>query len=194
MLLSGIIAVLVYFAILLARRKRSLHQIKIPLSACGAAAVLLLLMALILSGTQSEPDMEAPDFSLEDLEGNTWKLSELEDYTVVLNFWATWCPPCRSEFPDFSEFNAETDDSVLLLKINLTASEEDIQSVREFIEARDAAYPVLLDREGEAAQLFEVQSIPLTWFISPGGRVARIHRGPISLRELRSGLRAAEGP
>lgn len=113
-------------------------------------------------------DEPAPDFALTDLDGNEWRLSELTGKVVVLNYWATWCGPCRAEFPHYSELVADYagDDQVVFLAISTDANPSD---VREFLDAGGYDFTVLYD-EGSATD-FHVTGIPQHFVIGPTGLI-----------------------
>ena len=113
-------------------------------------------------------DRVAPDFSLTDTEGNQWRLSELIGKVVVLNYWATWCGPCRQEFPHYSSLvdsYASADDVVFLA----ITTDEDHSLTREFLGENDYRFTVLFD-EGSATD-FHVTGIPAHFILGPEGRV-----------------------
>jgi peroxiredoxin len=107
-------------------------------------------------------------FTLEDLHGKSWTLGDLRAKVVVVNFWATWCPPCRKEMPDldalYNRFKAQ---GLVVLAI----SDEDAAKVRPFIAERRVAYPVLLDPGRKVNELFRVEGIPKTFVYDRDGRM-----------------------
>ena len=113
-------------------------------------------------------DRVAPDFDLTDTEGNQWRLSELEGKVVVLNYWATWCGPCRQEFPHYSSMvdAYSSADDVVFLAIT---TDEDQSLTREFLRENDYRFTVLFD-EGSATD-FHVTGIPAHFIIGPEGRI-----------------------
>lgn len=119
----------------------------------------------------------APKFALVELEGE--KAFELESVlgkrVVVLDFWATWCPPCVEGLPQLAEVaKSFKDKDVTLFAVNL---QEDAQTIREFLEARELELPVLLDAQGEVAGKYDVSGIPQTVLIGLDGRVHVVHTG-----------------
>ena len=113
-------------------------------------------------------DRLAPDFSLTDTEGNQWRLSELHGKVVVLNYWATWCGPCRQEFPHYSTLvdSYASADDVVFLAITM---DEDYSLTREFLGENDYRFTVLFD-EGSATD-FHVNRVPAHFILGPEGRV-----------------------
>lgn len=107
------------------------------------------------------------DFSLENLSGGTERLSDVRGNLVFLNFWATWCPPCREEMPSMERLQAEmTGRPFRILAINV---QEDPPTVRSFVEEFGYTFPILLDRTGQVAANYSVRGIPTSYFILPDG-------------------------
>jgi len=129
-------------------------------------------------GREESPSLGylAPDFTLFDLEGRAITLSELEGKPVLLNFWATWCPPCRAEMPALQEFHERYGDQVTLLGINWA---EDPETVRRFLERYGITYPNVLDRQGKAFVLYRLTGIPTTFFLDEERVVRGVWLGPL---------------
>jgi len=108
------------------------------------------------------------DFTLADLQGKSWTLSELRGKVVIVNFWATWCPPCRKEMPDLDALYARFKDQGLVV---LAISDEDPGKVRPFIAERRIAYPILLDPGRKVNDLFQVEGIPKTFVYDRDGKM-----------------------
>jgi|SRR5690625_371045 len=120
----------------------------------------------------------APDFELSTLEGETMRLSDFRGEPVMLNFWATWCPPCRAEIPDMQKFYEDKD--VTILAVNLYGSEQDKDDVPEFIEEFGMTFPVLLDEESKVSTKYNIQPIPTTYLINSDGRIHNLAFGPLN--------------
>lgn len=125
--------------------------------------------------TYSLEKKEAPGFTLSDLEGKSHNLNQYKGKWVVLNFFATWCPPCREEMPEFVEY-AQSHKDIIFLAINL---KEQIQKVESFAQEYKIPFPILLDADGEAANLYKVRAIPVTVIIDPEGKVKDITVGSV---------------
>lgn len=131
-------------------------------------------------------DMPIIDFELEDLEGSKVRLSDLKGKAVFLNFWATWCPPCREEMPHMQEFYEKYKDSgVVILAVNsnqlenqgIDNSERAENKAREFIEQGGYTFPVLLDRDGEVWNIYMQRGIPVTYMIDKEGIIRYMKPG-----------------
>ena len=112
----------------------------------------------------------APDFMLEDTEGRLHHLSDYRGRTVIVNFWATWCPPCREEIPSMNRaWHKLSGDGVVFLAINMGEDEDTI-----FIFTADypADFPLLLDRTGEVIAQWPVKGLPTTYIVAPDGTIA----------------------
>ncbi|RKQ30801.1 TlpA family protein disulfide reductase [Oceanobacillus halophilus] len=116
-----------------------------------------------------EQGQVAPDFELTTLNGETAKLSDFRGKRVFINFWATWCPPCRAEMPDMQELYENKD--VEILAVNLTASEKSEEGVVEFVEDYGLTFPILMDVEGQVESLFQVSAYPTSYLVDSEGRI-----------------------
>lgn len=112
----------------------------------------------------------APNFELQSLDGEQVKLSDYRGSPVMINFWATWCPPCRAEMPDMEKFHQDTD--VVILAVNLTNSEARLVDVRNFVKDYELTFDVLLDTDVMVADLYAIQPIPTTYMIDPDGVIS----------------------
>jgi peroxiredoxin len=112
---------------------------------------------------------ERANFTLKDLDGNTWTLQNLQGKVVLVNFWATWCPPCRKEMPDLDELSTELKAKGLVV---LAISNEEPQKVRAFAAEHRYRFPLLLDTDGNVSKHFRVEGIPKTFIYNRDGRLA----------------------
>ena len=140
----------------------------------GLALLLTGLGFFLLSyfRTPSLPD-QAPDWTLKDVNGETVSLSDFQGQTVVLNFWATWCGPCRTEIPAFSAFAKENPD-IPVLGISIDNASPGV--VKRAAKSLGITYPVLM-ADSRIQQDYKVGSIPMTVIVDPQGQVKDVHLG-----------------
>lgn len=137
----------------------------------------------------------APDFTVVDAEGNSVALSDHLGQPVVLNFWASWCGPCKSEMPAFDAVSAELAGQVQFMMVNLTdGNRETMDSATAFIAAEGYSFPLLFDTEAAAATAYAVRSIPMTLFIDAEGRIQAYSAGAIDEDLLRQGIDLITAP
>jgi peroxiredoxin len=108
------------------------------------------------------------DFTLQDLRGQTWNLKSLRGRVVLVNFWATWCPPCRKEIPDLESLYRRFEKQGLVI---LGISDDDVNKIKPYVVAHDMTYPVLLDSRREISSLFAVEGIPASFVYDRSGKL-----------------------
>lgn len=122
-----------------------------------------------------------PEIELETLNGESFKLSELKGKKVILNFWATWCPPCKEEMPEMQEFYNEYKDEVEIIAINSTSDEQKVQDVHDYINQYNYTYTIPMDVDGKAMKDYNIFSYPTTYFIGTDGKVQQLRKiGPMT--------------
>ena len=136
----------------------------------GAAALLVLLLAVLMNSRAAAAPEWAPQIELIDYEGTTHKLSDFRGQTVLLNFWASWCGPCRSELPELARLAREYEGKARFIGVNLTVR-DDVRVSKALLKKVNVPYLNLLDQQGKAAIDFRVQAIPTTFLIDPEGKV-----------------------
>lgn len=127
----------------------------------------------------------APDFELKTIEGKTMKLSEQKGKKVFLNFWATWCPPCKAEMPDMENFYKENKNNQFeILAVNYTSQEKSKEVVANFIKDYDLSFPVLLDENASIGNKYQVFTIPTTFVIDTKGIIQKKIVGPLTTEKM----------
>ena len=123
----------------------------------------------------------APDFTVTDGGGNRVSTADLSGKPVILNFWATWSPPCRSELPAFDKLYRQYGNEVSFMMIDLTDGyRETVEGVKKFISENGYTFPVYYDTEGSAAEAYNVSSIPFTVAVGRNGNIVGTHLGAMS--------------
>jgi peroxiredoxin len=123
----------------------------------------------------------APDFELSDLNNQRVRLSALRGKPILLNFWASWCPPCRKEMPDLQQFFSSYGDRISVIGIN---SNDRVEIVREFLSRYGITYINLLDTDGKVFVLYELTGLPTSFFIDESGIVRGIWLGSMSIADM----------
>lgn len=130
----------------------------------------------------------APDFTLQTLEGESLSLSDLRGKAVVLNFWATWCPPCQGEMPELqAAYDDHASGGLVVLGVNQA---EEMATVQAFLDDRGLTFPIVLDSQYEASQRYQVNSLPTTFFIDRNGVIREIVVGQMNAALLEQQLRS----
>ncbi|MBE6813498.1 MAG: redoxin domain-containing protein [Ruminococcaceae bacterium] len=132
-----------------------------------------------IAGTQNANT--APDFTVYDADGNAHKLSDYKGKPVVVNFWASWCGPCKIELPAFQDKWEEYGDQVEFLMVNLVDNaSETLTSAQNFLATTDYTFPVYFDTEQSAAYTYSIYSIPTTIFVDVDGNLVNTAKGMLS--------------
>jgi cytochrome c biogenesis protein CcmG, thiol:disulfide interchange protein DsbE len=130
----------------------------------------------------------APDFALKSLDGSTVSLSDLRGKPLMVNFWATWCPPCKEEMPVFqAAYEKYRDQGFEFVGIDM---KEDERTVRNFVEEGGYTWTFLLDTTGQASNSYRVSAVPTTYFIDREGIIQGMFLGAISKSVLESRLQS----
>ena len=142
-----------------------------------------------LGQQQEEQANLAPDFTVYDADGNEVKLSDFVGKPTVVNFWASWCGPCKSEMPAFQEKYEALGDQVNFLMVNMTdGNRETVDKASVYIGQQGYTFPVYFDTDSDAAMTYQVYSIPSTYFIGASGEAVAYATGAIDAATLQAGL------
>lgn len=122
----------------------------------------------------------APDFTLTTLDGKEVQLSDLKGKKVIVNFWATWCPPCKAEMPHMQNYYDEfsQDENVEILAVNLTSGDK-VESVQNFVKDYGLTFPIPMDEAGTVGHTYEAITIPTSYMIDSNGRIQNKVVGPM---------------
>lgn len=120
----------------------------------------------------------APDFELETMDGEVVKLSDYKGEKILLNFWATWCPPCRAEMPDMQKYHDNHEEGIILA-VNLIDTEQSVESVEKFLDEYEITFDILADEKSEVTQIYEAYGLPTSYFIDAEGRIHKKAVGAI---------------
>jgi len=143
-------------------------------------AVLMLLATACADGSDAGPPV--PDLAYETFDGDQASLADLAGEPAVVNFWASWCPPCVAEMPDFERVHLDVRDEVRFVGIN---TQDSLPEAQRLVEETGVTYDLGLDPNGELFREFGVVSMPSTFFVTDEGTVAHRHAGLLTEAQLR---------
>lgn len=130
----------------------------------------------------AEPGRAAPNFRLQSPDGGVSTLDSFRGKYVLLNFWASWCGPCRGETPDLQALSERQSAKLTVLGVN---QQEDAAAAKQFMAQFNLSYPIVLDSSGDVSQAYRVSGLPMSFLIDPDGVVKKIYVGRISSDDLR---------
>ena len=131
----------------------------------------------------------APNFTAYDADGNAYQLSDFHGKPVILNFWASWCGPCKMEMPDFDEKYQQYGDQIHFVMVNLTdGAQETVETASKFIADAGYQFPVYFDTEYSGAIAYGVNAVPVTYFIDAEGNFVAWQQGVLSADNLQIGI------
>jgi peroxiredoxin len=123
---------------------------------------------------------QAPDFTLTSIEGQEVKLSDFKGRKVMLNFWATWCPPCKAEMPAMQQLFNQANGYMEILAINIDPQND----VAGFVHEHELTFPILLDETGKVNENYSIISIPTTILINEKGMIEKKQIGAMTLEQM----------
>ncbi|MDD2921296.1 MAG: TlpA disulfide reductase family protein [Anaerolineales bacterium] len=155
----------------------------------GAAWIAYAANFTSASGNTSAPQtgFTAPDFMLQSIDGKTYALSEFKGSAVLVNLWATWCPPCRAEMPAIEKMYREyQDQGFVVLAVNMTY-QDDSAAVLPFAQEYNLTFPILLDEKSVVGSAYQLRSLPTSYFINRAGVISEVVvGGPMAEALLRT--------
>ena len=122
-------------------------------------------------------NFRAPEFTLTALDGESVSLNDLRGKVILVNFWATWCPPCRSEMPDIAAAYQAHRNNFVVLGINQAESRD---AAKQFADEFHLTFPILLDTTGSVGRQYQVQALPTSYFIDPSGIIRAANLGQMN--------------
>ena len=126
---------------------------------------------------------EPVDFELEGLDGKTYRLSDYRGKWVLVNYWATWCPPCREELPELEVFHSNhKDKDAVVLGVAMERIKK--EKLQKFVDDQFLSYPILLMQPAASTELGRVPGLPTSYLIDPQGELAARQVGPVTLQDL----------
>ncbi|WP_138495548.1 TlpA family protein disulfide reductase [Paenibacillus pinistramenti] len=155
---------------------------------CSITITLWSGQAAAAKGTGLEIGKTAPAFELKGLDGQTYRVEGRRDKVLLLNFWASWCEPCRLEAPDLEHLAEKYETELDLYGVNVTAYDEEAQ-VKSFVEQYGVHYPILMDRKEKVYAKYEGQAFPTQVLIGRDGLVRDIIIGLLPPEELEERIR-----
>ncbi|MFP4198739.1 MAG: TlpA family protein disulfide reductase [Halanaerobium sp.] len=164
--------------------KKKISILLITILVLGALSVFYFQdsnSAVVQAEVGTESGMEAPDFTLKNTDDKEVDLSDYRGQKVFLNFWASWCPPCREEMPDMQKLHEEYGEEVVILAVNVG---EGKSTAVNFMKKNDLDFSVLLDTDKNTAQNYLVRGIPTSYFLNEDGIIEEKVVGAVSYEKM----------
>lgn len=164
------------------KKKRSIIRGVILVILVGAIVFTIYNTATQDKAQALQIGTKAPDFELVDLDGNTVRLSDYKGQGVFLNFWGTWCPPCKKEMPAMNrQYQEYKDKGVHVLSVNIAQSEFEVEN---FASNYGLNFPIVIDKSKSVMQAYSVKPLPTTVLINPEGKVTKVITGEMSEQQI----------
>ena len=141
-----------------------------------------------------EKGKSAPDFEVTSLTGETVKLSDYKGKKVILNFWASWCPPCKAEMPHMQNFYEDyaEEENVEILAVNLTTEDHGLDKVEQFVADYGLTFPIPLDEDGKLLDIYQTITIPTTYMLDTNGVIQNKIVGPMDEQMMMDFVKSLE--
>jgi thiol-disulfide isomerase/thioredoxin len=159
----------------------------------GRKPYILLLLCSLLFSIASTAQAEKIDYSLPDIDGVDRNISEFRGKWVVLNFWATWCPPCLQEIPELVEFHEDhhKKDAVV---IGVAYENIEANALKEFVDSYFMSYPILITPPTTKTPFGVISGLPSTFLISPSGELVATQTGPVTAKLIEDFIKQYKPP
>lgn len=175
-------------------QRRGISRRELITSAAGALlGVLIIGLVWFTVGRENgaalpavgELNRPAPDVALPTLDGGSVRLADLRGKVVLVNFWGAWCEPCKEETPALQAAHQRlASEGLVIVGVNLRRQETSDEAVREFVQRYGVTYPIALDVDGEAARLFQISPIPVSYFIDREGTIRYVRIGTLTTDDV----------
>lgn len=165
-------------------KRNSRFWIRLSLLGIMVALIGFTLYQVLEDGTSKKPQIgdTAPNFELTTIEGKQVTLNQLRGKAVVLNFWGSWCEPCKTEMPALTQIYEQYADKGLVV-IGINIAETDV-AVAQFVKQYGLNFSIWMDRDRDVVELYKIGPIPSTYFIDPQGKITYVREGPLVIDEL----------
>jgi cytochrome c biogenesis protein CcmG/thiol:disulfide interchange protein DsbE len=154
----------------------------------NALSIFLIVIAIGFVTSAMAQQQKAANFSLKSADGTSYELSKYKGKVVIVNFWATWCGPCRKEIPDFIEAYKKHKDKGLEI-IGISLDQDGWARVTPYVKKSNINYPIVLGDEKVVENYGGIEAIPTTFIVDKNGNIADQHTGTMSLKQLEAKLK-----